>query len=138
MPLPDLMMVTSVLPVLDIAGIAIFAISGALAAARRRLTVVTFFVTIVGLLGMLVPEELGGAGLDALGMALAVAALASTDPERLARHCRRAFWVLIVPALAVLAPRVRDSRDSQPSSEITSDSRLSLAAVLSHSSLLRE
>jgi uncharacterized membrane protein YeiH len=43
MPLPDLMMVTSVLPLLDIAGIAIFAVSGALAAARRELTIVTFF-----------------------------------------------------------------------------------------------
>lgn len=43
MPFPDLMMVSSALPLLDIAGIAIFAISGALAAARRGLTVVTFF-----------------------------------------------------------------------------------------------
>ena len=43
MPLPDLLVVSSALPLLDIAGIAIFAISGALAAARRGLTVVTFF-----------------------------------------------------------------------------------------------
>ncbi|MBD3760363.1 TRIC cation channel family protein, partial [Rhizorhabdus sp.] len=42
MPLPDLMMVRSVLPLLDIAGIAVFAISGALAAARRGQTIVTF------------------------------------------------------------------------------------------------
>ncbi len=43
MPLPELLMVSSALPVLDIAGIAIFAVSGALAAARRGLTIVTFF-----------------------------------------------------------------------------------------------
>ena len=42
MPLPDLMMARSVLPLLDIAGIAIFAVSGALAAARRGQTIVTF------------------------------------------------------------------------------------------------
>ena len=43
MVLPDLMMARSALPLLDLAGIAIFAVSGALAAARRQLTIVTFF-----------------------------------------------------------------------------------------------
>jgi len=43
MPFPDLMMVRSALPILDIVGIAIFAVSGALAAARRQQTIVTFF-----------------------------------------------------------------------------------------------
>ena len=42
MQLPDLMLARSVLPLLDIAGIAVFAVSGALAAARRQQTIVTF------------------------------------------------------------------------------------------------
>lgn len=37
----------------------------------------------------------------ALGMALAAVALASPSPDHLATRCRRAFWVLIVPALSM-------------------------------------
>jgi uncharacterized membrane protein YeiH len=50
---PDLMMVQSALPILDIAGIAVFAITGALAAARLRQTLVTFtfFATVTGIGG---------------------------------------------------------------------------------------
>ena len=50
MQIPDLMMARSVLPLLDIAGIAVFAVSGALAAARRQQTMVTFafFAAVTG------------------------------------------------------------------------------------------
>nr|WP_047167581.1 trimeric intracellular cation channel family protein [Sphingomonas sp. Y57] len=63
MPLPDLMMVRTVLPWLDIAGIAIFAISGALAAARREQTLVTFtfFAAVTGTGGGTVRDLLIGA-----------------------------------------------------------------------------
>jgi uncharacterized membrane protein YeiH len=63
MPHPDLMMVTSILPLLDIAGIAIFAVSGALAAARRGLTIVTvlFFAVVTGTGGGTLRDLLIGA-----------------------------------------------------------------------------
>ncbi|ABQ66893.1 hypothetical protein HY78_24070 [Rhizorhabdus wittichii DC-6] len=63
MELPDLMMVRTVLPWLDIAGIAIFAISGALAAARREQTIVTFtfFAAVTGTGGGTVRDLLIGA-----------------------------------------------------------------------------
>jgi len=63
MALPDLMMVRTVLPWLDIAGIAIFAISGALAAARREQTIVTFvfFAAVTGTGGGTVRDLLIGA-----------------------------------------------------------------------------
>lgn len=63
MPLLDLMMVRTVLPWLDIAGIAIFAISGALAAARREQTLVTFtfFAAVTGTGGGTVRDLLIGA-----------------------------------------------------------------------------
>ncbi|ATE65106.1 trimeric intracellular cation channel family protein [Rhizorhabdus dicambivorans] len=63
MPLPDLMMVRSVLPWLDIAGIGVFAISGALAAARRELTIVTFvfFAAVTGTGGGTLRDLLIGA-----------------------------------------------------------------------------
>jgi uncharacterized membrane protein YeiH len=63
MPLPDLMMVRSVLPLLDIAGIAVFAISGALAAARRGQTIVTFgfFAAVTGTGGGTLRDLLIGA-----------------------------------------------------------------------------
>ena len=61
--LPDLMMVRSVLPWLDIAGIATFALSGALAAARRRQTIVTFtfFAAVTGTGGGTLRDLLIGA-----------------------------------------------------------------------------
>ncbi|KQX18346.1 MULTISPECIES: trimeric intracellular cation channel family protein [unclassified Sphingomonas] len=63
MPLPDLMMVRTVLPWFDIAGIAIFAISGALAAARREQTIVTFtfFAAVTGTGGGTIRDLLIGA-----------------------------------------------------------------------------
>jgi uncharacterized membrane protein YeiH len=63
MSLPDLMMVRSVLPWLDIAGIAIFAVSGALAAARRGHTIVTFvfFAVVTGTGGGTLRDLLIGA-----------------------------------------------------------------------------
>lgn len=63
MAMPDLMMVRTVLPWLDIAGIAIFAISGALAAARREQTIVTFtfFAAVTGTGGGTVRDLLIGA-----------------------------------------------------------------------------
>ncbi len=50
MDMPELLMVRSALPMLDIFGIAIFAVSGALAAARRGQTIVTFtfFAAVAG------------------------------------------------------------------------------------------
>ena len=61
--LPDLMMVRSALPLFDILGIAIFAISGALAAARRGLTIVTFifFAAVTGTGGGTLRDLLIGA-----------------------------------------------------------------------------
>lgn len=63
MPFPDLMMARSVLPWFDIAGIAIFAVSGALAAARRQLTIVTliFFAVVTGTGGGTLRDLLIGA-----------------------------------------------------------------------------
>ena len=63
MELPDLMMARSALPLLDIAGIAIFAVSGALAAARRGLTIVTvlFFAVVTGTGGGTLRDVLIGA-----------------------------------------------------------------------------
>jgi uncharacterized membrane protein YeiH len=63
MPLPDLMMVRTVLPWLDLAGMAIFAVSGALAAARRQLTIVTFifFAIVTGTGGGTIRDLLIGA-----------------------------------------------------------------------------
>ncbi|MGC5749235.1 trimeric intracellular cation channel family protein [Gluconobacter sp. NFX36] len=54
---------TSILPVLDIAGTAVFAVSGALAAARERLTILTFmfFAAITGVGGGTVRDLLIGA-----------------------------------------------------------------------------
>lgn len=54
---------TSVLPILDIAGTAVFAVSGALAAARERLTILTFmfFAAITGVGGGTVRDLLIGA-----------------------------------------------------------------------------
>lgn len=61
--LPDLMMVRSVLPWLDIAGIAVFGLSGALAAARRGQTIVTFtfFAAVTGIGGGTLRDLLIGA-----------------------------------------------------------------------------
>ena len=63
MLLPDLMMARSVLPWLDIAGIAIFAVSGALAAARCGQTIVTFvfFAAVTGTGGGTLRDLLIGA-----------------------------------------------------------------------------
>jgi uncharacterized membrane protein YeiH len=63
LPLPDLMMARSALPLLDLAGIAIFAVSGALAAARRELTIVTFifFALVTGTGGGTLRDLLIGA-----------------------------------------------------------------------------
>lgn len=63
MKLPDLMLVQSALPLFDILGIAIFAISGALAAARRGLTIVTFifFAAVTGTGGGTLRDLLIGA-----------------------------------------------------------------------------
>jgi uncharacterized membrane protein YeiH len=60
---PDLMMVQSALPILDIAGIAIFAITGALAAARLKQTLVTFtfFAAVTGTGGGTLRDLLIGA-----------------------------------------------------------------------------
>jgi len=89
MVLPDLMMVRSVLPWLDIAGIAIFAISGALAAARREQTIVTFtfFAAVTGTGGGTVRDLLIGAPVFWI-------------------HDNRALAVCLLAALAVwLTPR---------------------------------
>jgi uncharacterized membrane protein YeiH len=89
MPLPDLMMVRTVLPWLDIAGIAIFAISGALAAARREQTIVTFtfFAAVTGTGGGTVRDLLIGAPVFWI-------------------HDNRALAVCLVAALAVwMTPR---------------------------------
>lgn len=60
---PDLMMVQSALPILDIAGIAVFAITGALAAARLKQTLVTFtfFAAVTGTGGGTLRDLLIGA-----------------------------------------------------------------------------
>lgn len=89
MPLADLMMVRSVLPLLDIAGIAVFAISGALAAARRRQTIVTFafFAGVTGTGGGTLRDLLIGAPVFWI-------------------HDNRALLVCLLAALAVwLTPR---------------------------------
>lgn len=89
MQLPDLMMARSVLPLLDIAGIAIFAVSGALAAARRELTIVTFlfFAAVTGTGGGTLRDLLIGAPVFWI-------------------HDNRALAVCLVAALAVwLTPR---------------------------------
>ncbi len=61
--MPDLLMVRSALPLLDIFGIAIFAVSGALAAARRGQTIVTFtfFAAVTGTGGGTLRDLLIGA-----------------------------------------------------------------------------
>ncbi|RYD84757.1 MAG: TRIC cation channel family protein, partial [Sphingomonadales bacterium] len=63
MVLPDLMMARPLLPMLDIMGIAIFAVSGALAAARRAQTIVTFtfFAVVTGTGGGTLRDLLIGA-----------------------------------------------------------------------------
>lgn len=63
MDMPDLLMVRSALPMLDIFGIAIFAVSGALAAARRGQTIVTFtfFAAVTGTGGGTLRDLLIGA-----------------------------------------------------------------------------
>lgn len=89
MELPDLMMVRSVLPWFDIAGIAIFAISGALAAAQRGQTIVTFtfFAAVTGTGGGTVRDLLIGAPVFWI-------------------HDNRALAVCLLAALAVwLTPR---------------------------------
>ena len=89
MPLPDLMMVRSALPLLDIAGIAVFAISGALAAARRGQTIVTFcfFAAVTGTGGGTLRDLLIGAPVFWI-------------------HDNRALFVCLFAALAVwLTPR---------------------------------
>lgn len=89
MALPDLMMVRTVLPWLDIAGIAIFAISGALAAARREQTIVTFtfFAAVTGTGGGTVRDLLIGAPVFWI-------------------HDNRALAVCLIAALAVwMTPR---------------------------------
>lgn len=89
MPLPDLMMVQTALPLLDIAGIAIFAISGALAAARRGQTIVTFtfFAAVTGTGGGTLRDLLIGAPVFWI-------------------HDNRALVVCLIAALAVwLTPR---------------------------------
>lgn len=89
MPLPDLMMARSVLPLLDIAGIAVFAVSGALAAARRGQTIVTFgfFAGVTGTGGGTLRDLLIGAPVFWI-------------------HDNRALAVCLLAALAVwLTPR---------------------------------
>ena len=89
MAFPDLMMARSLLPLLDIAGIAIFAVSGALAAARRELTIVTFFffALVTGTGGGTVRDLLIGAPVFWI-------------------HDNRALAVCLIAALAVwLTPR---------------------------------
>ncbi len=89
MPLADLMMVRTALPLLDIAGIAIFAISGALAAARRGQTIVTFtfFAAVTGTGGGTLRDLLIGAPVFWI-------------------HDNRALVVCLIAALAVwLTPR---------------------------------
>ncbi len=63
MDMPELLMVRSALPMLDIFGIAIFAVSGALAAARRGQTIVTFtfFAAVTGTGGGTLRDLLIGA-----------------------------------------------------------------------------
>jgi uncharacterized membrane protein YeiH len=83
------MMVRTVLPWLDIAGIAIFAISGALAAARREQTIVTFtfFAAVTGTGGGTVRDLLIGAPVFWI-------------------HDNRALAVCLIAALAVwMTPR---------------------------------
>jgi len=79
--IPDLMMVRSVLPWLDIVGIAVFAISGALAAARRGQTIVTFafFAAVTGTGGGTLRDLLIGAPVFWVhdGLALTVCLLAA-------------------------------------------------------------
>lgn len=89
MQLPDLMLARSVLPFLDIAGIAIFAVSGALAAARRQQTIVTFafFAAVTGTGGGTLRDLLIGAPVFWV-------------------HDNRALLVCLLAALAVwLTPR---------------------------------
>lgn len=89
MPLADLMMVRSALPLLDIAGIAVFAVSGALAAARREQTIVTFgfFAAVTGTGGGTLRDLLIGAPVFWI-------------------HDNRALAVCLLAALAVwLTPR---------------------------------
>lgn len=89
MPLPDLMLVRSVLPLLDILGIAVFAVSGALVAARRGQTIVTFafFAGVTGTGGGTLRDLLIGAPVFWI-------------------HDNRALFVCLLAALAVwLTPR---------------------------------
>ena len=80
----------SFLPVLDLAGIAVFAASGALAAARRRQTIVTFvfFAVVTGTGGGTVRDLLIGAPVfwivdgRALAACLVVGALVWMTPRR--------------------------------------------------------
>jgi uncharacterized membrane protein YeiH len=91
MTLPDLMMVRSVLPVLDLVGIAVFAISGALAAARREQTIVTFvfFAAVTGTGGGTLRDLLIGAPVfwihdsRALAVCLAAALAVWLTPRRI-------------------------------------------------------
>ncbi len=91
MQLPDLMMARSLLPLLDIAGIAIFAVSGALAAARRELTIVTFifFALVTGTGGGTIRDLLIGAPVfwihdnRALAVCLAAALAVWMTPRRI-------------------------------------------------------
>ncbi|WP_422785852.1 trimeric intracellular cation channel family protein [Rhizorhabdus argentea] len=85
------MMARSVLPWLDIAGIAIFAISGALAAARRRQTIVTFtfFAAVTGTGGGTLRDLLIGAPVfwihdnRALAVCLLAALAVWVTPQRI-------------------------------------------------------
>ena len=87
---PDLMMVQSALPILDIAGIAVFAVSGALAAARLRMTLITFvfFAAVTGTGGGTLRDLLIGAPVfwihdsRALFVCLAAALAVWSTPQR--------------------------------------------------------
>ncbi|KKC26885.1 trimeric intracellular cation channel family protein [Sphingomonas sp. SRS2] len=91
MQFPDFMMAQSVLPLLDIAGIAIFAVSGALAAARRQMTIVTFtfFAAVTGTGGGTLRDLLIGAPVfwihdnRALAVCLLAALAVWVTPQRI-------------------------------------------------------
>ena len=90
MPRPDLAVVQSALPLLDMAGLAVFAISGALQAAKLRQTLVTFvfFAGVTGTGGGTVRDLLIGAPVfwiqdnRAVFICLAAAAAVWVTPRR--------------------------------------------------------
>lgn len=89
-PTPILGLSQSIAPLLDLAGLAVFAVSGALAAARRGQTLVTlcFFALITGVGGGTVRDLLIGAPVfwlqdsRAAATCLAIAVLIWVTPER--------------------------------------------------------